>query len=161
MCIAQTSFQICCYRPQKSWGKVMFLHVSVILFTGGGCLGPGPGGSLGGSGWGVLGPDPKGEVGGSAGGWCQGPHIRGCRGPLWGATQAQAWGCIPACTDTNTPTPPPADGYCCRRYAFYWNAFPPPADGYCCRRYAFYWNAFLCEFINTLKSLFLLLCRVL
>ena len=29
-----------CYRPQRSWGKVMFLHVSVILFTGGGrsCL---------------------------------------------------------------------------------------------------------------------------
>ena len=27
------------YRPQRSWGKVMFLHVSAILFTGGGvCL---------------------------------------------------------------------------------------------------------------------------
>ena len=26
----QSSF----YRPQRSWGKVMFLHVSVILFTG-------------------------------------------------------------------------------------------------------------------------------
>ena len=26
-----------CYRPQRSWGKVMFLHVSVILFTGGVC----------------------------------------------------------------------------------------------------------------------------
>ena len=25
------------YRPQRSWGKVMFLHVSVILFTGGVC----------------------------------------------------------------------------------------------------------------------------
>ena len=25
------------YRPQQSWGKVMFLHVSVILFTGGVC----------------------------------------------------------------------------------------------------------------------------
>ena len=23
------------YRPQRSWGKVMFFHVSVILFTGG------------------------------------------------------------------------------------------------------------------------------
>ena len=38
------------YRPQRSWGKVMFLHVSVILFTGGFCpiacwdtpLGPDP-----------------------------------------------------------------------------------------------------------------------
>ena len=26
------------YRPQRSWGKVMFLHLSVILFSGGGCL---------------------------------------------------------------------------------------------------------------------------
>ena len=26
------------YRPQRSWGKVMFLHVSVILFTAGGSL---------------------------------------------------------------------------------------------------------------------------
>ena len=25
------------YRPQRSWGKVMFLHMSVILFTGGVC----------------------------------------------------------------------------------------------------------------------------
>ena len=40
------------YRPQRSWGKVVFLHVSVILFTGRGvCLSacwdtilpPGPG----------------------------------------------------------------------------------------------------------------------
>ena len=26
------------YRPQQSWGKVMFLHLSVILFTGRRCL---------------------------------------------------------------------------------------------------------------------------
>ena len=26
------------YRPQRSWGKVTFLHVSVILFSGGLCL---------------------------------------------------------------------------------------------------------------------------
>ena len=26
----------CFYRPQRSWGKVMFLHMCVILFTGGG-----------------------------------------------------------------------------------------------------------------------------
>ena len=29
------AYQVC-YRPQRSCGKVMFLHVSVILFTGGG-----------------------------------------------------------------------------------------------------------------------------
>ena len=27
-----------CYRPQQSWGKVMFLQASVILLTGGGCV---------------------------------------------------------------------------------------------------------------------------
>ena len=26
------------YRPQRSWGKVIFLYLSVILFTGGVCL---------------------------------------------------------------------------------------------------------------------------
>ena len=31
-------FQVHIYRPQRSCGKVMFLHLSVILFTGGGCL---------------------------------------------------------------------------------------------------------------------------
>ena len=30
------------YRPQRSCDKVMFLHLSVILFTGGGCLPPQP-----------------------------------------------------------------------------------------------------------------------
>ena len=37
------------YRPQTKFAKVMFLHLSVNLFTGGTCLGPGPGG-----GWGVC-----------------------------------------------------------------------------------------------------------
>ena len=27
-----------CYHPQTKFAKVMFLHLSVILFTGGGCL---------------------------------------------------------------------------------------------------------------------------
>ena len=33
--------------------------------------------------------------------------------------------CITACTEADTPrqNPPPADGYCCGRYASYWNAF--------------------------------------
>ena len=35
------------YRPQTKFAKVMFSHVSIILSTGGGCLGPGPGGRLG------------------------------------------------------------------------------------------------------------------
>ena len=66
------------YRPQRSWGKVIFSQASVILFTGGGgipaCIAGGipaclagfqahtQGGSLGGSGRGVSRPTPKGEV---------------------------------------------------------------------------------------------------
>ena len=33
------------YRPQRSWGKVIFSQASVILFTGGGVPGPGGGSS--------------------------------------------------------------------------------------------------------------------
>ena len=35
--LSQVTRPLCLYfyRPQRSWGKVMFLHVSVILFTGG------------------------------------------------------------------------------------------------------------------------------
>ena len=42
----------CCYRPQRSWAKVMFLHVSVILFIGGGLGRPPPGADA------PLGADP-------------------------------------------------------------------------------------------------------
>ena len=48
--------------PQRSWGKVMFLHVCVILFTGG----SGPGGS-----------GPRGVVPAPGGGGSPGPHPRG------------------------------------------------------------------------------------
>ena len=33
--ITHSYFKAYYYRPQRSWGKVMFLHVSVILFIGG------------------------------------------------------------------------------------------------------------------------------
>ena len=48
-------------------------------------------------------PRPGGKLGGLAGGVSR-PRPGG--------------GCIPACTETD----PPADGYCCGRYASYWNA---------------------------------------
>ena len=75
----------------------------------GGCPGPHPGGRLGGLAGGGegLGPDPGGMLGGLAGG------VQACTG---GGVQAQAWGCIPACTEADNPHPP-AD------YASYWNAF--------------------------------------
>ena len=55
---------------KRSCGMVMFLHLSVILFTwGGGCPGPGPGGYPG------LGESR--------------PRLGGCPGP--GGVQVQAW----------------------------------------------------------------------
>ena len=66
------------------------------------------------------------------------PTPRGSlRGLAWGDLQAHTWGgvsrptprevsrptpggCIPACTEADTLS---ADGYCCRWYASYWNAF--------------------------------------
>ena len=68
---------------------------------GGGCLGPDPGGRLGGlAGCVCPGPYPGGRLGGLA---------SGDPGPcLGGGVQAQAWGswgCIPACIEADTPPP--------------------------------------------------------
>ena len=86
-----------CYRPQRSWGKVMFLHVSVILFTGG-----------------FSRPTPRGRLRDLTGGY-QGPHPGG-PGP--------GRGCVPACTETDPPFP--RDSYWCGWFASYWNAFLLP-----------------------------------
>ena len=117
------------YRSQLSWGKVMFLHVSVILFTGGGgipaCLAAGL------RGWvvsqhalQVSRPTPS--QGGSWRVWPRGspdPHPGGSPGPHQGGLQAHTQGWSPGphlgvCTEAD----PPPDGYCCERYASYWNA---------------------------------------
>ena len=74
-------FRVDFYRPQRSWGKVMFLQASVILLTGGGASSQG----------GLL-----------PGGWCLLQEGVYSRGGLVGT---------------------PQDGYCCGRYASYWNAF--------------------------------------
>ena len=59
------------YRPQTKFAKVMFLHVTVILSTGG-SPGPYTGGRLRGlTGGGSPGPYPGGEVGGSGQGGLQ------------------------------------------------------------------------------------------
>ena len=65
-----------------------------------------------GSGWGVSRPTPKGDVGGSG----------------WGSVQAHSWECPGPGRGIESQhalrqTPSPADGYCCRQYASYWNAF--------------------------------------
>ena len=88
------------------WGKVIFLHLFVILLAEGV---PGLGG--GAWSWGVPGPGgclvPRGVPG--PGGGCL---LRGCVPALGGAWSRGVPGGDPR-----------RDGYCCRRYASYWNAF--------------------------------------
>ena len=87
------------YRPQRSWGKVIFSQVSLILLIGGclllggllrGCV-PAPGGLLLGGGCLLL------------GGVCS-------RG-------------VPAPEGAGWMVETPRDDHCCGRYAFYWNTF--------------------------------------
>ena len=113
-----------------------YVFTPVCLSMGGGwCLGPGPGGGIGGLARGVSRPRPRREVGGSGqwgvqahawGGVCPGPHPEGvCPGPClgWGrADQAQDQGLCPSMYWGRHPPPPPqAD--CYRWYASYWNTF--------------------------------------
>ena len=70
-----------------------------------------PGGKLRGLAWRVSRPTP-GEVSRPTPRGFPGPHLVGSPGTHLGG--------IPACTEADTP--PPADSYCCGRYASYWNA---------------------------------------
>ena len=78
--------------------------------------GPHPGGKLRGLARGAPGPHPRGK-------------LRGLQAHTWGVSRPTPEGisrptprgCIPACTEADNPPPP--DGYCCRQYASYWNAF--------------------------------------
>ena len=81
------------YRPQRSWGKVIFSEACVknsVHRGGGRSPGPHPGGRL--------------------------------RGLAGVGLQAHNPGGVSQHALRQT-TPPPADGYCCGRYASYWNAF--------------------------------------
>ena len=89
-----------CYSPQQSWGKVIFSQASVILLTGGGSA---PGGVL----------PPGGCV-------CSGECLlpRGVSAP-----GGWAGGDPPGADTPHGRKQPPQDGYCCGRYASYWNTF--------------------------------------
>ena len=85
------------YRPQTKFAKVMFLHVSVCPQGG------------------FSRPTPRGgRLRGLGGGGSQGLHLGGCPGPGQGDVSQHAL--------RQTP-PHQVDGYCCGRYASYWNAF--------------------------------------
>ena len=99
---------------KRSCGNVIFSQVSVILFTGGVCLVRGGGDCYWGGAW--------------SGGVCSegcllpgGCLLQGVPGPggvcsrgVSAPRGVSARGCL-------VETPP--DGYCCGRYASYWNAF--------------------------------------
>ena len=109
----------------------IFRSVCQEFCSQGGSPGPHPGGRLGVWRRESPGPHPVGRLVGLAGGSpC--PHLGGVSKPTprgmgvfrptaRGCLQAQAQGCIPACTEADPPAP--ADGYCCGRYASYSNAF--------------------------------------
>ena len=94
------------YRPQRSWGKVMFLHVSVILFMGGvvsqhalqvsmgdgipTCLAGGIPACLAGL-RGVSRPTPRWEVEGLLVRGVSRPTPGGSPGPHQGGLQAHTW----------------------------------------------------------------------
>ena len=123
------------YRPQTKFAKVMFLHVSFILSTGGfpaciaggipECLAAGLGGWYPNMPCRFPGPHPRGSwgvwpVGGLQSHTWEGPALGG------GCLLRGGWGCLlpqrcllprGVCGD------PPCDSYCCRWYASYWNAF--------------------------------------
>ena len=107
------------YRPRR----LCFTHV--CLFHGGGGRGvsrPIPRGDVEGSGLGGSPVHTQGDIEGSDLGGVSRPTPKGVsRFTPGGGLQAHTWGGIPACTEADPPTP--ADGYCCGRYASYWNAF--------------------------------------
>ena len=138
--------EIYCYRPQGSWGKFMFLHVSVILFMQGGVsqhalhvvsqhalqqVSTG----------GVSRPTPRGEVEGSGQGGLQ-VHTWGVSRPTRGVSRHTPGG-LQAHTQ-GAPGQHLGGVY----PSMHWGRHPS-MDSYCHEWYASYWNAFL------------LLCRVL
>ena len=128
----------------------MFLHVSVILSTG----------------WGVVvsqhalqvsRPTPRGEVEGSGRGrGSPGPHPRRkLRGLAWGVVSRPIPGggllqgglLLGGCL---------LPGGCVCSQGGVWR---PPCDGYCCGRYASYWNAFLLNLFCELSKIDLLIVK--
>ena len=125
----------CCYRPQRIWGKVIFSQASVILSTRGAaipaCIAGGIPACLVGEVLSQLALQVvsqhalQGVCGIPA---CIAGGIPACLaggclllgGLLWGEVcswgGAWSWG-------WGVWWRPPSDGYCCGRYASYWNAF--------------------------------------
>ena len=104
------------YRRQRSWGKVMFLHLSVILFTGG-CLADAP----------RAHPPRHTPPGHTPAGHTPHPGTHPPR-------HTPPLGTHPLGT-------PPLDRHTLGRYPSWVDT--PQGHGHCSGRYASYWNAYL------------------
>ena len=117
--VSQHALQISRLPPGGSWG----------VWSGGSpCHSQG---EVEGSGQrGVSRPTPRGE------GVFPGPHLGGVSRPTPRGLQAHTWGCPGPHLRGSQGLHP--GGY----PSMHWGRHPP-ADSYCCRQYASYWNAFL------------------
>ena len=118
------------YRPQRSCGKVMFLHLSLILSTG------------------VVWQTSPGQT--------HPPRqtLPPAQTPPW---QTHPSGQIPTGEDTPWADTPHADtpsGQTPSGRQPSLGRHPQPADGYCSERYASYWNAFLFLIVSVLEGRF-------
>ena len=87
------------------WGKVIFLHLSVILFTGG-VVSQHALQVVSQHALQVSRLTPKGEVEGSGLGGSPGPHLGGLQTHTWGGLQAHTWGISrPTPGGVSRPTP--------------------------------------------------------
>ena len=142
---AKLSFNQNFYRPQRSWGKVMFLHVSVILFT-----------EMGG----VVSQHALQVVSQHALQQGLGGGIPACLAGLQAHTQGEVEGVWPRGVSRPTPrgevdgsgqggfSRPTPRGY----PSMHRGRQPPSPDDYCCGRYASYWNAFFFVYIFLIKQ---------
>ena len=143
------------YRPQRSWGKVMFPHMSVILFMGGGWWYPSihcrwypsmpcsrSQGVVSQHALQVSRPISRGEVEGIWPGGVSRPTPKGEVEGIWPG-------------GVSRPTPKgEVEGDLARgglQAHTWWGSIPActeadPPDGYYCGQYASYWNAFLFQY---------------
>ena len=136
------------YRPQRSWGKVIFSQASVILSTQGGVHGCWGACMVSrGHAWLLGGMHGCGGVCGLGGGMC------GCPGGMCGCQGAcmVAWG---ACMVAGGMCCCQGDAWLPRGCVWLWGACMVAGGGACIGhdeirsisgRYASYWNAFLCK----------------
>ena len=123
-CITHSAYYPHITRKEKIWiftahkRSLRRLCFYTCLSVCGGCLGPNPGGRLGGLGVGCVHAHTQG------GGVQAHTRVGGCPGPYPGGVSRPTPGGCPGPGGVSQHAlrqTPPTDGYCCGRYASYWN----------------------------------------